>query len=209
MLSLYLLLLAFFIMMTTMANYADGRREAVVKSVVTTFRGEVAALKSLKRPQSGSGMQDGGASLSDQIESLFKQSLPAVKVEQSARGTVLRLEAPANALFVQGRAAFAPGRGRLLNRLVDVLTSKKGVDRFYELRFLHSVERGQGAGPRNLQVLRSGLVARRLESLGLGSDTIGTGLMPGQAKRGRLAFEVHMHRKAVSPGELDVGAGAS
>lgn len=206
MLSLYLLLLAFFIMMTTMANYEEGRREAVVESVVSTFRGEVAALKSLKRPQSGSGAQDGGASLSEQIENLFKQSLPAVDVQQSARGTVLRLEAPANSLFSQGRAEFAPGRGRLLNRLVELLKSEKGVDRFYELRFLHDLARGQRMDEDAVEVLRGGFVARRLDSLGLAPESVSTGVMPASGDGGRIAFEVHMHRKPVDPGELDLGA---
>jgi len=142
------------------------------------------------------------------IESLFKQSLPAVEVEQSARGTVLRLEAPANALFSQGRAELAPGRERLMERLVEVLTSEKGVDRFYELRFLHAAPRGKAANEDSVDILRGGLVARRLESLGLDSASISTGVMPraDEGGRDRLAFEVHMHPEAVEPGRLDLGA---
>ncbi len=212
MLSLKLILLAFFILLTTMSNFEERRSREVLESVALTFQGRVAALRTLPNPDAGLGALDGANSLATRLESLFKRTLPAVKVEKAADGTVLRIELPARSLFRRERAELALGRGPLLRRLADALTGEAGRARFYELQFLHARPRGAATPRDDLGVLRAGLFARHMAELGLAESDISVGLWPVAAdgsKAGMVAIVIRLRESPVSTAPLapeDAGA---
>lgn len=203
-LGLKLILLAFFILLATLSRFEEERSRAVMESVTTAFRGHVTALETMPRPDAGLGQLDGAPSLVEQVETLFKQSLPLVEMETSADGAVLRLEALANSLFSPASADLKPGRDTLMRRLAGALSKDEGPQRFREMRFLHSLGEGQALERDDLPVLRGGVVVRRLTQLGLESGTLSTGLwpvQPGDADVERIAFEIRlrMPMDAASP----------
>lgn len=205
MLSLYLLLLAFFILLTTMSQFEQERTRKVLESVNVTFEGRVVATQSLPNPDAGTGALDGERSLTDQIESLFKQTIPAIEVDESADGTVLRIEMDARSLFRRGSTAFAPGRSALFRRLAEALTGPEGQARFFELAFEHAVPLGAGVGRDSLSVLRGGTVARHLGRLGVPAEKVSTAIWPVEArggKAGKVALAVHLFPEAVEQGRV-------
>lgn len=205
MLSLKLLLLAFFILLSTMSSFEEKRSRAVLESVATTFEGQVAALRSLDNPAAGLDELEGAPSLVDQLESLFRQTLPAVEVETSADGRVLRLESPASSLFRVRSTRLAPGRGVFLNRLARILEGRDGPRGGYELQFLHSVPGLDDGAPVDLAIGRGGVVARRLDEFGVTREALSVALWPGvstDGPDGRVAFEIRLDVPPATAGKL-------
>lgn len=206
-LGLKLILLAFFILLATLSRFEEQRSRAVMESVTTAFRGHVTAVETRPVPDAGLGQLEGAPSLSDRIETLFKQSIPLVEVEASADGRVLRLEAPSTSLFAPGSEQFAPGRGALLLRLASALREGEGARRFQDLRFLHATPEGRSVGSGDPPVLRAGKVVRRLSELGLGEASLSAGLwpvVPDGSHEGRIAFEIRLDPEAAA---AESGAG--
>lgn len=203
-LSLKLLLLAFFILLSTISNFEEERTRAVMESVATTFAGEIPTPEFHQPTDAALGVLESATpALADQIESLFKATLPAVEMEQSSDGKVLRLEAPATSLFVVNSINLAPGRGVLMQRLVNVLASDESGIEHFDLLFLHTVNDRARLDSRSLPVLRTGLVVRSLEEQGLMASDVASGLQPvGDGGSDRIIFEIRVHKEAVEHGEV-------
>ncbi len=206
-LSLKLLLLAFFILLSTISSFEEERTRAVMESVTTTFAGETPTPEFHQPTDAALGMLESATpALADQIESLFKATLPAVEMEQSSDGKVLRLEAPASSLFVVNSINLAPGRGVLIQRLANALTREDSTLEHFDLQFLHTVPERAGLASDSLPVLRTGIVVRSLEEQGLASADVATGLHPvGADEDGseRIIFEIRVHEAPVDHGEVE------
>lgn len=178
MLSLKLILLAFFILLTTMSEFEERRTRDVMESVTSTFLGQVAAVRGLPNPDAGTGALNGAKSLTIQLKTLFKQTIPAVEVSESADGQFLRIEMASRSLFERGSTALSPGRSAFLRRLAEALASGQGKKRFFELQFLHAYPASAAIGENSLAVLRGGALIRRLVARNISADKLSTGLWP-------------------------------
>ncbi|MDZ7714123.1 MAG: hypothetical protein U5L06_13945 [Rhodovibrio sp.] len=202
MLSLKLLLLAFFILLTTISKFEEERSRAVMYSVAVAFAGAVPATEGRAVPDAGIGALDKQASLSEQIRALFRQTLPLVEVETAADGRVLRLEVRARDLFAMGQAELRPQRGLLLRRLANALTDPRRGPGLYTVEVLHAVPPGDGAAATRLPAARSGTVVRSLQALGVPGDRLSTGLWPTRGDPGRIAFEITLPMEALPANPL-------
>jgi hypothetical protein len=197
MLSLKLLLLAFFILLATISQFEEKRSRAVMESVASVFEGEVRAVVGRPQPDAGLGQQNKQANLAKRIENLFEQTLPVVEVSKAQRGAVLRLEAPASSLFAAGRSDLRPQRGVLLRRLAAALTDPEDGPGRYQIQMLHAVRADAGVDAAPLPVNRTGTVARRLVELGVARTRVSTGLWPTAGDPGRIAFEIVLPEDAL------------
>jgi flagellar motor protein MotB len=202
MLSLKLLLLAFFILLTTISKFEEERSRAVMYSVAVAFAGAVPATEGRAVPDAGIGALDKQASLSEQIRALFRQTLPLVEVETAADGRVLRLEVRAHDLFAMGQSDLRPQRGLLLRRLANALTDPRRGPGLYTVEVLHAVPPGDGAAATRLPAARSGTVVRGLSALGVPGDRLSTGLWPTRGDPGRIAFEITLPMEELPPNPL-------
>jgi len=202
MLSLKLLLLAFFILLTTISKFEEERSRAVMYSVAVAFAGAVPATEGRAVPDAGIGALEKQASLSEQIRALFRQTLPMVEVETAADGRVLRLEVRARDLFAMGQAELRPQRGLLLRRLANALTDPRRGPGLYTVEVLHAVPPGDGAAATRLPAARSGTVVRSLTALGVPRGRLSTGLWPTRGDPGRIAFEITLPMEALPPNPL-------
>lgn len=202
MLSLKLLLLAFFILLSTMSTFEEERSRKVMYSVAVTFAGGIPATEGRNVPDAGIGALDKQASLSDRIRDLFQQSLPLVEVETAADGRVLRLEVPAADLFAMGQSALRPQRGVLLRRLANLLIDPRRGPGLYTVEVLHAVPPGDDATASRLPAARSGTVVRALAAKGVPADRLSTGLWPTRGNPGRVAFEITLPTEQLPPNPL-------
>lgn len=205
MLSLKLLLLAFFILLTTISKFEEERSRAVMYSVAVTFAGAVPATEGRTMPDAGIGLLDRQASLSERIRALFQQTLPMVEVDTAADGRVLRLEVRADDLFAMGQSDLRPQRGILLRRLANALTDPRRGPGLYTVEVLHAVPPGDGASATRLPVGRSGTIVRSLAALGVPEGRLSTGLWPTRGDPGRLAFEITLPMEQLPPNPLAGG----
>ena len=207
-LSLKLLLLAFFILLSTISKFEEERSRAVMYSVAMAFAGAVPATEGRNVPDAGIGALDRQASLSDRIRALFRQTLPLVEVETAASGRVLRLEVRASDLFAMGQSDLRPQRGILLRRLANALSDPARGPGLYTVDVLHAVPPGDDAPATRLPAARSGTIVRSLAGLGVPADRLSTGLWPTHGNPGRIAFEITLPMEELPPNPLAGDAGA-
>lgn len=202
MLSLYLLLLAFFILLNTLSKLEEDRTRVVLESVNAAFNGRVESIASVKPYSAALGpLQDAAALMAD-LSRLFDQTVPAVRTQVAADGPVLRLELDATALFRSGRVDLQAGRGLLLSRLSEALLSERNSTLFYELELLHGVpEKGirtvAQAADRSLEIRRMGVLVSELVERDLPAERLSVGLVPGRP--GVVQVVVRIFQEAPRP----------
>jgi len=163
-LSLKLLLLAFFILLNAISNYETQKTDAVVDSVRKAFNTDPLQ-QSLIR--TGIDNLDGTEPVADEISRLFKSFLPAVAVEEETLSKVLRIKLPAERFFASGGHQLRPGGQVILQRIMGALVDRQAELEYFELAFLQSESdrnnlrrietmaqyaRDQGLKPRNFSV---------------------------------------------------------
>jgi len=185
-LSLFLLLLAFFILLNALSTIEPGRSNRVLESVQRSF---TAAL----RDRLGDSMLDAdpgqviGESTRARIGSIFQQTIPVAKVTVEPDGNPIYVSAPAVRLYSAAAGGLTPVGEQLANRLAPLLASPPAGS-VMELDILFTIsadERGAG------RIARAGAVAdvaERFGRLGIDPALIAAGLEPGQTDTVRFVF---------------------
>ena len=196
-LSLKLLLLAFFILLTSLAEFQEDRTRQVLESVSEAFNGQVQADRSYNLSSSALANLEELEALFGEVGDLFQSSLPAVKVRRSVDRRLVSFSLPAATLFAPGSTRLRPGRWLLLRRLVEALTQRGRSGLPYELSVLHGVpEDGPAVRPglvRTAPVLepaRLGALARSLTARGLPAQRFSVGVEPGAPERVRFVLQL-------------------
>jgi len=186
MLSLYLLLLAFFILLNSLSKLEEDRTRVVLESVNEAFDGAVPALTSVENhPAALKELRD-AAQLLEDLHKLFDTTIPATRTKIAADGAVMELELSADSLFRPGRVALQPGRDLLIKRLAQALLDQRNRDFYVEIEVLHGIPVEQvevvaEAGVRSLEIGRMGALVGELERRGLQSEHLSVGIAPGHA----------------------------
>ncbi len=200
-LSVKLLLLAFFILLTSLSQFQDDRTRQVLESVSEAFNGQVQADRSYNLSSSALANLEEMEVLFGEVGDLFQSSLPAVKVESSADGTLVTFELPEATLFAPGSAELRPGRWLLLRRLSESLGARGRGGLPYELAVLHGVRKPAGRKQEalNLATRRLGSLGQVLTARGLPHARVSVGLLAGTP--GVVRFMLQMDPEAIAEAE--------
>ncbi|MDJ0944145.1 MAG: hypothetical protein QNJ30_11800 [Kiloniellales bacterium] len=203
-LSLQLLLLAFFILLNALSKFEDEKTRRVLESVNDTFNGQVQAVRNAASYSGAIGSLDDGRSLVAELKRLFTSALPATRVEQTSRANVFRLELPATKLFEAGSVELRSGRLGLLERISDALKRRQARGQGFRLRWLHGVastrERRLAApAPSLLEIRRLGQVIDELLARGVAADRLAIGVEP--IGEGRMVLEIRLPEGPGTAGE--------
>ena len=188
-LGLYLLLVAFFIMLNAISHFDDGRVKEAVASVSETFQSP--------RPSSASQVRialDGKTrivptTLFGNLQAEFRKALPVVEIEEDSEGGVLTVTLAARALFAPGRVHLDPAQAALVDTVAGVL--KDGPARRHRVLELTV---GDGVAARlpgaqlPLGVNRAGALARSLVERGVRPASILAGVRAGFADKIVMRF---------------------
>lgn len=191
-LSLKLLLLAFFILLNTLSKFEDEKTRRVLESVNDAFNGQVQSVRNADTRSGAVGALNDSRSLIAELQQLFKTRLPAVKVEKTERSTQFRLELPAQELFRDGNAQLRRGRMVLLKRVSEALRRRQEAGLEFQLRLFYGVEttgeRRFGAPvPTLLEIRRVSRLLEEFEAREVAPERLSLGIEPRQA--GRVVFE--------------------
>ncbi len=188
-LSVYLLVLAFFILLNSIASYEEVKAKAVMESLSTTFAdfgpggttdpfvanfGDLAAARAFQQ----------------QMTRVFEAAIPAAQVSILRPGRLMQVELDAASLFLDDKAAIRPGQLPLLDRIVAALSAPPPGLR-HELEFVIGAPPGaDGALPigETPQVARAGAFAREMLARGAPPQALTAGLRLGSPERVRLLF---------------------
>lgn len=188
--SLYLILLAFFILLTSISTVEKQETNAAFGSVIKTFNQErMVELQELSAANSN-GLFRVRSALFEKVTGIFEETLALGQFETVAQGNRLQIQLTGDALFKDNSADLSAVTHDFMNRIAAALaTPVRGFD--YQLQFQMGVGPAYPAsGNPNLPVLRGGAFARRLKKLGAPVEAIRVGGAIGDTNRVALTFLV-------------------
>ncbi len=208
-LSLNLILLAFFILLNSLAEVQSGKARAVIASVNQAFNGRIEMASQLPVHSSSLGALPAVEAKMREIGSLFEAIVPSSEAKEIRRAKAVRIDLPASALFKPASLQLRPGREVLIQRLAKALRktppgpssgTTPGAPN-YELAVLFGAGDVPGAAPggattgdfRTLAQRRAAILAERLVAAGLFQGALSIGLRPGQADS--LRFIVRLRQE--------------
>lgn len=197
-LSLYLLLLAFFILMNSISHRQADRADLAMGSVAATFN---AKLDAETRPYT-SGTEAGFRTASDHmlndVRKLFEKAMPVARILPEQADGTMQIEMPTTAVFRPGDVNPRPRVMSLLDGIAEGLSQELPGWRF-------EIELMLGSGPvlpqgdelnEVLELRRAGGIARALRDFGVADEAIRTGLSPNDPGVMRIAFFARQTGKA-------------
>lgn len=198
-LALKLLLLAFFILLTSFSSRESLKTQAVLDSVQNSFGGSLLLSDSAQGQPSLAAAESAEARLQVALSQFFQDMLPLVRQRKTPQGVEMLMELSAGTFFGPGRTAFQPGRRLLLERLAVALSqaAESGVE--FEFLLQHSA--GQGAAAASLATERAASIAAELARQGVAPQRLTVGLLPQDGRSGPAA-KVRMVLRLLRPSPL-------
>lgn len=141
-LSLFLLLLAFFILLNSISSLRETKSRAVLSSVASTFQAETTADMSSEILISTLGPVPEPEEVLDEVERLWLTAVPITKVERLTVGNALMLEAPVTQIFVGAEATVRGDRDDLVASTASALAARVAgqITEVRALLFVESLE---------------------------------------------------------------------
>lgn len=193
-LSLYLIILAFFILMNAISHPEEELAKGVLDSIGSTFKSFPQTFaNSLDLSAGGAGFNDVDG-FEDSIREIFESSFPLVRITPSAVYNQLEVTLPVESLFAPGRAKIQGRNEPMLDRLANILSRRTPGLRF-ELEVLLSSPPLDSDTPRAdsaLYVERAGAIARELGARGVPPAHISAGVEERDPEWLRFLFIIRL-----------------
>jgi hypothetical protein len=207
-LSLKILLLAFFILLNALASFEVERRDAVVDSVRDAFQGLLPAERSLGPEQAGLGILQGAENVIDSLNQLFADNLPLVERPDSAGAWTLKVDLPVDDLFVDRGSDITPDGAETLRLIAGVLSDPRSTRPGYRVDVLYGLDgRSSGLAGNRQALARAGALVRALQDQGLDPARLSAGLMPALPGKVRIHFTIQLEPPAPAAGAAQGGEG--
>ena len=181
-LGLYLVVLAFFIMLVTISTVEDSKSKKVMDSLSSTFTSIVPPSADLQTFKSKDGDVLAGQEFQQQVTGIFATALGIDKVTTVQPGRQMRLLLASDSLFFDNEARIRPAMYPLLDRTVAALSNRPKGLRF-DLEFVIGTPTAADGKTmpvkQTLEVTRAGAFARAMNERGIPPDSISVGMRPG------------------------------
>lgn len=185
--SLYVVILAFFIMLAAHAQYDVEKSRNVLDSVNKAFAKKIEVDTSWVMESMGTEIS--ATNIFNDIEGVITSVVPLEEVNIITDGRRMVIRMPADALFEAGSADLRPERSALYRRLSNALTEWHKDGATMELTFTQGVKKQVKPSPTayDLEISRGGNLARLLENRGVAPENLIIGM--AEDKPGELRFE--------------------
>lgn len=180
-LGLFLLVLAFFIMLVSISIFEKVKSTAVMDSLSSTFTTVLPPTSNLTDFNAKDGDIIAGEAFQEQITSIFATAVQIEKIEVVQPGRLMRLYMPASALFKADEAAVRDDMLPLLDRVVATLSNRPAglrqdmevvIDTPLTGNFYLPLQQG-------LEMARVGELARTIIGRGAPPDSVSVGIKSG------------------------------
>ena len=191
-LGLFLLVLAFFILLVSISTFEKVKSSAVMDSLTSTFTTVLPPTADPTQFNAKDGDFIAGEAFQEEITQLFSTAIRVDKIEVVQPGRLMRLTMPASALFDEGAVTVRADQQALMDRVVAALSNRPpGLRQDMEV-VLGTALLGDAALPveQTLETQRAGSLARKLVGRGAPPDSISVGLKPGDMGQVSLWFWV-------------------
>lgn len=197
-LGLYLLILAFFILLVSISSFEDIKSRAVIQSVTSTFSN---LLPTTQRPQSFTGDAAdviAGKGFHQTIEGVFAASIQVESTRIIHPGRHMMLASRAGGFFETDSAVLRPTLVPTLDRVVAAL-SRRPRGLLFRLEFVVRTQAGRGGDlplGQTLDMARAGAFARAMKARGAPPDSVAVALREGKQGLVELHFLVYPQEDA-------------
>lgn len=204
-LALYLLVLAFFILLVSISTLEEVKSQAAMDSLSSSFTTILPPSLQLTAVSNSEGETLAGQQFQEQVTNIFSTTIQVTKVEVIQPGRLMRVQINSDVLFELGQAKIREGSKPLLDRIVASLSGRpKGLRFDMEFVIGSSYEHGEIMPvAQNLEMSRAGAFVREMLSRGVPPDSIAVGLKPGDPKKTEIWFYVRSsdetHLKFIKP----------
>ncbi|GHF29331.1 hypothetical protein GCM10017044_25730 [Kordiimonas sediminis] len=179
--SLYLLLLAFFVILNAMSNQATSRAEAVMDSVSATFRNPAVPMAENFDFLAEEELPGPTDTVLTDINGLFMTEFSIPGRYTSEGGDVMEFTIPESFFYVRGSLTVRTDKHPFLDSLIETIKRiDKGTQQEMVFMFASGTGRissGLDAG-QELSIRRAGALARMLADKGLPLGAFSTGFAP-------------------------------
>jgi len=191
-LSLFLLVLAFFILLVSISTVENVKSQAVMDSLTSTFTTVLPPSTDPTEFTTRDGDILAGHQFQDQISDIFATTMQVARVEIVQPGRMMRVKVPAESVFVLADTEIRPVAIPLLDRIVAALSGRPPGLQFY-MEFVIGSPYTTGTSlpiEQTLEVERAGTVAAQMADRGVPPDSIAVGIKPGQPNDIEIWFHV-------------------
>lgn len=197
-LGLYLILLAFFVLLNTMATLKEDRVKAVLGSLLSTFSTEILNTLNPTEFTASVGNELSTQEFHREIRDFFEVAVPLSRVEFYSAGSVMRIRMPADQLFEPGSIVVRDDREDLMFRITRALKRRVAGLR-YEVEF--STFTGPFIGDETatgqvIEIARAGSFARVVADSGAPVNSLTIGAQPGNPGEIEMTFLVRVVEQA-------------
>ncbi len=188
--SLYLILLAFFVVMNSVSNQEQVRAQAVIASVNTAFKKTHLAKSDMIDLAARSQLDAPSDKFSSDVQGLLAGMIDFPGKYPSQGGNIIRVDVPPDTIFIRHQAKVRYDQSAFFDAMADLLVnSTDGEERMIEIII------GSGKNLpddekmwKNLYVRRAATFAKELQSRGVPSHLISTGVAAISSDRVWMSF---------------------
>ena len=180
-LALYLLLLAFFILLNTISTFEEVKTREVQESLSSAFAAILPPTTSLQTVTSIEGPVVAAEDTQDKLGSLFQTAIKVVRVQVLQPGTLMEVIMHVDQLFDPNSILIRERQDELMDQLAEVLADESGYAS-YQMEMVMGSELGSKGTveiENNLQIGRAGAFARDLIDRGAPEKNVYVGIDPG------------------------------
>ncbi|WP_281683774.1 hypothetical protein [Thalassobaculum salexigens] len=185
-LSLFLLLLAFFIMLNALSTVEQGRSDRVMESVKRAFPSAVRK-NIADDPLDADPGQVIGESVRSALGTVFREILPAVVVEVEASGNPIFVTIPARQVYAPAAGGITPVMEKLAARLAPILNNPPAGS-VLDLQILYGVDDAVSQPRREELIFRASETVRTFVDREVDPSVLSAGLEPFDPASVRLIF---------------------
>jgi hypothetical protein len=181
-LSLYLLVLAFFILLVTISTFEKVKSSAVMDSLNSTFATVLPPSTELTDFNSKSGPILAGQAFQDKTNNLFATTLGVEKIEVIQPGRIMRVQMAADSLFEIDKAVMREAQRPMIDRLIASLSSRPPGFQF-DMEFVIGSAYATGTSlpiGETLEMKRAGAFVQEMLGRGVPPDAISIGMRHGE-----------------------------
>lgn len=188
MVSIYLLLIAFFVILHTVSKKEAVKAAAVVGSVRVTFQRPEKQAEDLPQDTGQPKFSGPNKEFRDHVVGLFGSFINSSRFSKIEQGNVLRVGTDPNEFFYRGTSTLRADRLDLMRGMADMITNPQPYRRN---RIEIWVEAGEHTGApagKQLEIRRAGALARDLVKHDVDPHQVTIGIVPGKGHRLFMTF---------------------
>jgi hypothetical protein len=180
-LALYLLLLAFFILLNTISTFEEVKTREVQESLSSAFAAILPPTTSLQTVTSIEGPVVAAEDMQEKLGHLFDTAIKVVRVEVIQPGKLMEVIMHVDQLFDPNSILIRERQANFMEQLAEVLADEEGYAS-YDMEMVMGSQigaKGTIDTASNLQIARAGSFARELIDVGAPEDHLYVGIDPG------------------------------